>query len=197
MLLLAPYGRSAATSSLQTSMVSSQTSVKLTTGFLKVSLQVPDSFQFTLTTFPNQCYKVNYICMLTMLQLLSLVQFKQVDSSYRQIAGPLLPVQCGNAVLKYTCSTKSLGVVIDSRLLWRDQVHEMCKSYCNQINMFKRIRHLPLKLLEDIYFKTIIPHVTFSISVWGSCSPTTFAEIDRLHFRAAKIIHSLLTNTME
>ena len=36
-------------------------------------------------TFPNQYYKVNYICMLTMLQLLSLVQFKQVDSSYRQI----------------------------------------------------------------------------------------------------------------
>ena len=100
-------------------------------------------------------------------------------------AGPLLPVKCGNTVLKYTCSTKSLGVVIDSRLLWRDQVNEMCKSYCNQINMLKRIRHLPSKLLEDIYFKTIIPHVTFSISVWGSCSPTTFAEIDRLHLRAA------------
>ena len=30
-------------------------------------------------------------------------------------AGPLLPVKCGNTVLKYTCSTKSLGVVIDSR----------------------------------------------------------------------------------
>ena len=100
-------------------------------------------------------------------------------------AGPLLPVKCGNTVLKYTCYTKSLGVVIDSRLLWRDQVNEMCKSYCNQINMLKRIRHLPSKLLEDIYFKTIIPHVTLSISVWGSCSPTTFAEIDRLHLRAA------------
>ena len=112
-------------------------------------------------------------------------------------AGPLLPVQCRNTVLKYICSTKSLGVVIDSRLLWRDQVHEMCKSYCNQINMLKRIRHLPSKLLEDIYFKTIIPHVTFSISVWGSCSPTTFAEIDRLHLRAAKIIHSLPKNTMK
>ena len=111
--------------------------------------------------------------------------------------GPLLPVQYGNTVLEYNYSTTSLGVVIDSRLLWRDQVHEMCKSYCNQINMFKRIRYLPFKLLEDIYFKTIIPHVTFSISVWGSCSSTTFAEIDRLHLRAAKIIHSLPKNTMK
>ena len=29
---------------------------------------------------------------------------------------------------------------------------------------------ISFNLLEDIYFKTIIPHVTFSISVWGSCS---------------------------
>ena len=60
-------------------------------------------------------------------------------------------------------------------------MHEMCKSHCNQINMLKRMRHLPSKLLEDIYFKAIIPHITFSISVWGRCSPVTFAEIDRLH----------------
>ena len=103
----------------------------------------------------------------------------------------LLPVQSGNTVLNYTYSTKSLGVVIDCRLFWRDQVHEMWKSYCEQINI--------LKLLEDIYFKTIIPHVTFSISVWGSCSPAIFAEIDQLHLhvRAAKIIDSLPKNIME
>ena len=76
-------------------------------------------------------------------------------------------------------------------------MHKMCKSYCNQINMLKRIRHLPSKLLEDVYFKAIIPHVTFSISVWGSYSVTNFAEIDRLHLRAAKIIHCLPKNTME
>ena len=91
--------------------------------------------------------------------------------------GPILPVQFGNTVLKYTYSTW-VSVVIGSTLLWRDQVHEMCKSYCNQI---KRMRHLLSKLLEDIYFKAIIPYVTFSISVWGRCSPVNFAEIDRLH----------------
>ena len=46
----------------------------------------PRLFQFMfIMTFPNQHYKVNYKCMLTMLQLLSLVQLKQVDPSYRQI----------------------------------------------------------------------------------------------------------------
>ena len=65
--------------------------------------------------------------------------------------GPLLPVQYGNTVLEYNYSTTSLGVVIDSRLIWRDQVHAKCKSCCNQTNMLKRMQHLPPKLMEDIY----------------------------------------------
>ena len=50
------------------------------------------------------------------------------------------------------------------------------------------MRHVPPKLLEEIYFKTIIPRVTFSISVWGSCSPATFA---------AKLIHTLPKHIMD
>ena len=60
--------------------------------------------------------------------------------------------------------------------------------------MFKKMRHLLSKLLQDVYFKTIIPHVTFSISAWGSCSPDTSVEIEGLYLRAAKIIHSLPKN---
>ena len=44
-----------------------------------------------LTTFWNQYRKVNYICMLTTLQLLSLVMAPM----------HLLPVQCGNTALEY------------------------------------------------------------------------------------------------
>jgi len=62
--------------------------------------------------------------------------------------------------------------------------------------MLKKIQHLPSKLLQDVYFKTIIPYVTFSISAWGSCSPDTSVEIEGLYLRAAKIIHSLPKNIM-
>ena len=92
--------------------------------------------------------------------------------------GPLLPVRCRNTAIEYTSSTKCLGVVIDNRLLWKIQVNKIWKSYDNQIKLLKGMWHLSPKLLEEVYFKTIIPHVTFSISVWGSCSPATFAEIE-------------------
>ena len=92
--------------------------------------------------------------------------------------GPLLPVQlCGNTVLKYTYSSKCFGIVFDSRLLCRDQVYEMCWSYCNEIIMLKR--------------ETKILHETFSISLWGSFSPAIFAKIEGFNLRMAKTIHSL------
>ena len=47
------------------------------------------------------------------------------------------------------------------------------------------------------YFKTIIPHVTFSISAWGRFSPATFVEIEGLHLKAAKIIERLPKNIMD
>ena len=39
--------------------------------------------------------------------------------------------------------------------------------------------------------KTKIPHVTFSISLWGSCSPVFLAKIEGLNLGRAKTIHSL------
>lgn len=59
------------------------------------------------------------------------------------------------------------------------------------------LRKCSSKLLEDTYFKSIIPLVTFSISVRGRISPATFVEIEGLHLKAAKIIERLPKNIMD
>eukprot|EP00112_Aurelia_sp_Birch-Aquarium-sp1_P011966 Seg2511.8 transcript_id=Seg2511.8/GoldUCD/mRNA.D3Y31 product="hypothetical protein" protein_id=Seg2511.8/GoldUCD/D3Y31 len=51
---------------------------------------------------------------------------------------------------------------------------------------------LPSHVLEDIYYKTIIPAATYCISVWGNCSEATLTKIEKQHIRAAKIVHRLL-----
>ena len=46
--------------------------------------------------------------------------------------------------------------------------------------------------LEEMYFKTCNSSTcNFSISVWGSCSPATFAEIEGSHLKAARVIYRL------
>ena len=105
-------------------------------------------------------------------------------------AEPLLPVQRGNTLPEYIYSTKSLGVVIDKREI---KYIKYAESYGNETSMLKEI----LIQAEDTYFKTIIPLVTFSISVWGRFFPATFVEIKGLHLKAGKIIEWLPKNIMD
>ncbi len=50
---------------------------------------------------------------------------------------------------------------------------------------------LPVKPKTDFYFKVILPSVTYGITVWGFCGSTLFKELEKIHVRAAKIIHKL------
>ncbi len=52
------------------------------------------------------------------------------------------------------------------------------------------MKYLPKAFLEQIYFKTIIPSVTYCLAVWGSCSESLFRDIEKVHVRTAKIIHA-------
>ena len=46
-------------------------------------------------------------------------------------------------------------------------------------------------ILEDIYFKTIIPAVLNVTIVWGHCSMKTMNEIEKVHKTAATVIHKI------
>ena len=50
---------------------------------------------------------------------------------------------------------------------------------------------LPPQVLEEIYFKTVVPGVTYCISVWGGCTALLFNKLEEIHTRAARLIHNL------
>ena len=53
------------------------------------------------------------------------------------------------------------------------------------------MRAFPKKMLEQIYFKAIVPSVTYGISVWGNCQPSTLTSLNSLHARASRVINDL------
>ena len=73
-------------------MVPSQTIVKLSIGVPQGSIVSPGLFPIYVNDFPQSISQGEFICMLTTLQLLSLVIAPM----------HLLPVQCGNTALEYT-----------------------------------------------------------------------------------------------
>ena len=97
----------------------------------------------------------------------------------------------GNEIIKYVRKATSLGIEIDNHLRWETQVKKVTKSFSAQVGQLRRMSHLPIKVKEEIYFKTIISTVTYGIIVWGTCSPSLMNDIERIHARAAKIIHRL------
>ena len=64
-----------------------------------------------------------------------------------------------------------------------------------KLKFLKRFKGLPSSVLEEIYFKGIVPSITYCIAIWASCSPSTFKVLEHLHLKAAKLIHKLPSET--
>ena len=109
----------------------------------------------------------------------------------KRFIGPLKPVSLGNTTLSYVNTSTCLGVVIDSKLSWQPQITAVCKIFSQKVKYLKRLRVLPKKVLEAIYFRSIAPSATYGILVWGTCSPALLHNVERIYLRAAKIIHGL------
>ena len=74
-------------------------------------------------------------------------------------------IYIGNDFINVVSHTTRLGLVIDKRLTWSTIVDHVKKSFAQRL--LKTMLKLPVKGLEEIYFKSIVPAVTCGIVVWG------------------------------
>ena len=70
----------------------------------------------------------------------------------QKFVGPLLLLRRGERFLEYTNKVKMLGVFIDSRLTWNNHIEHPTKQLSSNLQALKRMRFLPTRLLEQIYF---------------------------------------------
>ena len=87
--------------------------------------------------------------------------------------------------------SKCPGVTIDSHLSWSDHISSTYKAFSSNLAFLIRILFFPQTTLEEIYFKTIIPSVSYEILVWGACLESKFLPLEKLHARAARTICKL------
>ena len=111
--------------------------------------------------------------------------------SKTSFVGPIPPLYFNTGHIDMVNHTTCLGVKIDNKLTWSVHIDSVKKSFTQKVGAFKRMRILPKKVLEEIYFKTIIPSVTYGISVWGNCSPSAPDSLNHIHARAAHIVNNL------
>jgi hypothetical protein len=98
-----------------------------------------------------------------------------------------LNVQMKGIQLENVSSEKSLGVIIDSNLNWKEQVQKLYTSVNRSLALLRRIkRFLPQKTRILFYNGYILSIMQYCITVWGSS--TDIEKIYKLQKRAARII---------
>ena len=103
--------------------------------------------------------------------------------------GPIQALRLGNNNIEWTISERLLGVQVDNKLSWSDHAANVAKSFPSKLSLLRRMRFLPRKQVEDFYTKVILPSVTYSLIVWGSCNKTHLNNLEKLHARAGKIVY--------
>ena len=68
-------------------------------------------------------------------------------------------------------------------------VDHVKKSFSQKVGALKRMKKLPVKVLEEIYFKSVVSAVTYGNVVWGNCSYYIMDSLNPVQARAARVIH--------
>ena len=98
-------------------------------------------------------------------------------------------VKIGNQPLTRVHSTKSLGVLIDQRLVWEEQIDSLCNRISSALGALKQARrYVPQNTLITIYSALIKPLFDYCDIVWGNLNKALTARLQKLQNRAARII---------
>lgn len=82
-------------------------------------------------------------------------------------------------------------MTIDHKLGWSTHIKELKKSFSDKLSLIKKSRFLPKQDLLNLYFKVIIPAVTYGISICGGTNRQDDLDLlERLHCRAARVIYN-------
>ena len=102
------------------------------------------------------------------------------------------PIFIGNSTIEWVAKSRLLGMTVDEKLTWTQHMLELKKSFAKKLGLLKKSRFLPRNVRQDLYFKVILPSVTYGLILWGSCcNSDLFQSMERLHCRAARLIFNL------
>ena len=100
----------------------------------------------------------------------------------------------GSESIGRVSSTKTLGVLVDENITWRNRNHidYVAKKAAKGIDLLRRSKDLlerfTYNTLKTIYNATVLPYFDYCALVWDNCSQTIKNKLEKLHNKAARII---------
>ena len=104
----------------------------------------------------------------------------------------------GEAEIECDETVKLLGVDIDFRLNFDNQISNICRKASQQINVLKRIgKFLNFESRKTIYHAFIMSNFNFCPLIWHFCSKGNTEKLEKIHFRALKFIYQDFNSNYE
>ena len=98
-------------------------------------------------------------------------------------------IKIGSETVNRVHTSKSLGVIIDDKLKWENQIDSISKKVSRGIGAIKLIKpYLPKKCLTQVYNALVQPYFDYCSLVWQNCKLELQSKLQKLQNRAARII---------
>jgi len=100
-----------------------------------------------------------------------------------------LNTNCNNVPLEQVNSNKYLGTTIDSNLAWKKQIASVEKKVAQGCNALFKLQPISdIKILRNVYFSLIHPHLQYAILTWGRVPAAYLTHLKVLHNRSIRCI---------
>ncbi len=64
---------------------------------------------------------------------------------------------------------KFLGVLVDDKLTWIDQINNICRNVSKKLSILYKVKHvLNSKSLYSLYCTLILPYLGYACEIWGN-----------------------------
>ena len=94
-----------------------------------------------------------------------------------------------NTPLQRVSHTKFLGVIVDSKLSWRNHIDTICKTISRNIGVISRLRStLSQSSLLMLYSSLILPYLNYGLLVWGNTHQTLLERVFLLQKKSIRIV---------
>lgn len=110
--------------------------------------------------------------------------------SCESMSKPMIMVD--DVILEEAETTKFLGIHLDKRLTWKDQIDSVCSKVASGIFALRKLsKYCTPQVQMMAYYGLIHPHLSYGITLWGGCANGNFERVFRLQKRAVRILAKL------
>ena len=89
---------------------------------------------------------------------------------------PLISI--GNETIKKISKCKTLGVIIDDKLLWKDHTNETSAKVSKGLGIMRRIKtFVTQSVMQSIYNSLILPYFDYCNMVWENTAKYNLQKI--------------------